>query len=85
MLPGALYDPDLEPSYPPLISHDLSQHEKDVYLEWWNHDKVASFILTSHLFFFSFPICPRHYPHCQLPARPAPICKDYLHDAEVSS
>ena len=46
MLPGASYDPDLEPTFPPDITRDSSQHEKDLYSEWWNHDKVASYILT---------------------------------------
>jgi hypothetical protein len=50
MLPGTLYNPNLKPSFPPLITHKLSQHEKDQYSDWWNHDKVAAYILTSHLF-----------------------------------
>jgi hypothetical protein len=50
MLPGALYDPDLEPSFPPVIMWESSQREKDIYSDWWNHDKVAAYILTSHLF-----------------------------------
>ena len=49
MLPGASYDPDLEPSFPPIITCESSQHEKDLYSEWWNYDKVASHILTSRL------------------------------------
>lgn len=50
MLPGTLYDLDLEPSFPPIITCDLPQHEKDAHLDWWNHDKIAAYILTSHLF-----------------------------------
>jgi hypothetical protein len=49
MLPGALYDPDLEPSFPPVITQESSQREKDIYSDWWNHDKVAAYILTSCL------------------------------------
>ena len=49
MLPGAIYDLDLEPSFPPIITHESSQHEKDLYSEWWNYNKVASYILTSCL------------------------------------
>jgi hypothetical protein len=49
MLPGAQYNPDLEPSFPPSITHDSPQHEKDLYSKWWNQDKVAAYILTSQL------------------------------------
>ena len=49
MLPDAVYDPDLEPSFPPIITRESLQHEKELYSEWWNHDKVASYILTSRL------------------------------------
>ena len=49
MLPGMLYDPDLEPSFPPTIAPDSPQHEKDTYSERWQHDKVAAYILTSRL------------------------------------
>jgi hypothetical protein len=49
MLPGALYGPNLEPSFSPVITHESLQHKKDIYLDWWNHDKVAAYILTSHL------------------------------------
>jgi hypothetical protein len=49
MLPGALYNPDLELPYPTIITHELLQSQKDSYSEWWNHDKVATYILTSHL------------------------------------
>jgi hypothetical protein len=49
MLPGALYDPDLEPLFPPVIMWESSQCEKDIYSDWWNHDKVAVYILTSRL------------------------------------
>ena len=49
MLPGAMYDPDLEPTFPPTITRDSPQQEKDRYSEWWDHDKVASYILTSRL------------------------------------
>ena len=49
MLPGAAYDPDLEPTFPPSITRDSPQHEKDLYSEWWNHDKVAAHVLTSRL------------------------------------
>jgi hypothetical protein len=50
MLPGALYDPDLKPSYPPVVTHESFQHEKDLYSDWWNHDIVAAYILTSCLY-----------------------------------
>jgi hypothetical protein len=49
MLLGALYDPDLELLFPPVITCALLQHEKDLYLDWWNHNKIAAYILTSHL------------------------------------
>jgi hypothetical protein len=49
MLLGALYNPDLKPSYPPIVTRESSQHEKELYSDWWNHDKVAAYILTSHL------------------------------------
>jgi hypothetical protein len=49
MLPGALYNPDLELSYPPIITHELPQDQKDSYSDWWNHDKIAAYILTSCL------------------------------------
>jgi hypothetical protein len=49
MLPGALYDPDLKPLFLPIISHESPQYEKDIYFKWWNHNKVAAYILTSHL------------------------------------
>jgi hypothetical protein len=35
--------------YSPVITHDSSQHEKEMYLEWWNCDKVTSYTLTSQL------------------------------------
>jgi hypothetical protein len=49
MLPSALYNSDLEPLYPPVINCDSPQSEKDIYSKWWNHDKAAAYILTSHL------------------------------------
>ena len=49
MLPRALYNPDLEPSFPLVITCNSLQQEKDLYTDWWNHDKVATYILTSHL------------------------------------
>jgi hypothetical protein len=49
MLPGARYDPDLEPTFPPLITWESSDQEKAAYSEWWNLDKVAAYILTSRL------------------------------------
>ena len=49
MLPGALYDPDLEPAFPPVITCDSPQHKKDRYSGWWSYDKVAAYILTSCL------------------------------------
>jgi hypothetical protein len=44
-----LTDPDLEPLFPPVITWESSQREKDIYSDWWNHDKVAAHILTSCL------------------------------------
>jgi hypothetical protein len=48
-LPGAVYDPDLEPSFPPIITRLSSVDEKTTYSEWWNKDKIVSYILTSRL------------------------------------
>jgi hypothetical protein len=48
-LPGALYDPDLEPLFPPIITRLSSPDEKAEYSEWWNKDKIVSYILTSRL------------------------------------
>jgi hypothetical protein len=34
MLLDALYDLDLEPLFPPVVTHASPQHEKDLYLDW---------------------------------------------------
>ena len=64
MLPGALYDPDLEPSFPPTIALDSPQDKKDLYSEWWNHDKIAAYILTSRL--SPNVLTSGYHSHCKL-------------------
>ena len=49
LLPGAAYDPDLWPTYPPVIQPDSSPDECMEFSNWWTQDGVVTHILTSRL------------------------------------
>jgi Reverse transcriptase (RNA-dependent DNA polymerase) len=49
LLPGAAYDPDLWPTYPPVIQPESSPEELTEFSTWWSRDGIATHILTSHL------------------------------------
>ena len=48
-LPGAVFDPGLWPTYPPVIHQRSSRAEITAFTEWWSRDGLASHILTSRL------------------------------------
>ena len=48
-LPGAVYDPGLWPTYPPIINQHSTQPEVQAFTDWWSRDGLASHILTSRL------------------------------------
>ena len=49
LLPGAAYDPDLWPTYPPILQHDCSEDERAEFSSWWTRNGVATHILVSRL------------------------------------
>ena len=49
LLPGAAYDPDLWPTYPPVLQPDSSPDERIEFSNWWARDGVVTHILTSRL------------------------------------
>ena len=48
-LPGAIFDPGLWPTYPPVIHQHSTQPEIQAFTDWWSRDGLASHILTSRL------------------------------------
>ena len=49
LLPGAAYDPDLWPTYPPVIQPESGPAERIEFSNWWSKDGVVTHILTSRL------------------------------------
>ena len=49
LLPGAAYDPDLWPMYPPILQPDAGPEERTEFSNWWSKDGVVTHILTSRL------------------------------------
>ena len=49
LLPNAAYDPDLWPTYPPVITPDSSQEDHAKFMSWWTWDGTVTHILTSQL------------------------------------
>jgi Reverse transcriptase (RNA-dependent DNA polymerase) len=49
LLPGAAYDPDLWPTYPPVLQPSSSPEERTEFSNWWSRDGVATHILVSRL------------------------------------
>jgi hypothetical protein len=48
-LPGAIFDPGLWPTYPPVVHRRSTHTEIQSFTEWWSRDGLASHILTSRL------------------------------------
>ena len=49
LLPGAAYDPDLWPTYPPVLQQTSSEDERVEFSNWWTRDGAATHILISRL------------------------------------
>ena len=49
VLPEAAYDPDLWPTYPPVLQPDCSEEDRAEFSNWWTRDGIASHILVSRL------------------------------------
>src|ERR1700678_1685216 len=47
--PGALYDPGLSPTYPPVLHRGSTHDEVQTFTDWWSRDGLASHVLTSRL------------------------------------
>ena len=47
LLPDAAYDPDLWPTYPPVITPDSSQEDHAKFLNWWTWDGIVLLLLFS--------------------------------------
>ena len=48
-LPGAIFDPGLWPTYPPIVHQRSSHAQLQSFTEWWSRNGLASHILTSCL------------------------------------
>ena len=48
-LPGAIFDPGLWPTHPPVIHQGSSHSELQSFSDWWSRDGLASHVLTSRL------------------------------------
>ena len=48
-LPGAIFDPGLWPTYPPVVHQRSSHAQLQSFTEWWSCDGLDSHILTSCL------------------------------------
>lgn len=48
-LPGAIFDPGLWPTYPPVVHQRSSHAQLQSFTEWWSRNGLASHILTSCL------------------------------------
>ena len=67
-LPGALFDPGLWPTYPPVVHQQSTPAELQSFAEWWSRDGLASHILTSRLsstVLGSIPIANERMGHCR--------------------
>lgn len=49
LLPGAAYDPDLWPTYPPVLRPESGPDERVEFSNWWSRDGIVTHILTSRL------------------------------------
>ena len=48
-LPGAVFDPGLWPTHPPIVHQRSSPAELQHFTDWWSRDGMASHVLTSRL------------------------------------
>jgi hypothetical protein len=48
-LPGAIFDPGLWPTYPPIVYRRSSHTDLQSFSDWWTRDGLAGHVLTSRL------------------------------------